>query len=98
MTNYITCPYCGRETTARKARSHQQSCSQRPMSIQEVIDLALSITGTCDIAFAPDDWLEDYLISLAHRKGRETTRAAVQEAILEARQEYLRFVNAGIKL
>lgn len=29
MTNYVTCPTCGRQTTARKARSHQQACRKK---------------------------------------------------------------------
>ena len=27
--NYVTCPTCGRQTTARKARSHQQACKRK---------------------------------------------------------------------
>lgn len=29
MTKYVTCPTCGRQTTARKARSHQQACKRQ---------------------------------------------------------------------
>lgn len=29
MTNYVMCPTCGRQTTARKARSHQQACRKK---------------------------------------------------------------------
>lgn len=61
----------------------------KPMNIPEVIALAMGITDSCDISFAPDDWLADYLVSLAHRQGREVAREIVESAIPLARHEYL---------
>lgn len=83
------CPYCGQQTTARKARSHQQACPLRPMSMSEIIDLALGISDTCDIGFVPHDWLVDHLENLAHRKGREVHRETIEAAIPIAIKEYL---------
>lgn len=91
MTTHIaTCPYCGQTTTARKARSHQRACPQRPMSWWEIVQLALSITDTCDISTCPEAWLEDYLFNLATRKGRTVYRGDIQLAIPDAIQEYYR--------
>jgi hypothetical protein len=61
----------------------------KPLNIPAVIDLALGLTDTCDICFVPDDWLADYLISLAHQQGREVERLIVEKAIPYAREEYL---------
>lgn len=89
MTNYTTCPYCLIQTTARKARSHQQACPLRPMTVRELADLALGMTDTCDISFCPEGWLKDQLISLARRKGRVAYPGDVQSAVQIAIQEYL---------
>ena len=94
MTNYTTCPYCLKQTTTRKARSHQQACPQRPMTVRELADLALSMTDTCDITFCPEGWLEGQLISLAHLKGREAYQSDAKQAAVVAIQEY--YLSIGV--
>lgn len=40
MTNYVTCPWCGRQTTARKAGSHQRACRKRRLTTGSTVTAA----------------------------------------------------------
>lgn len=53
------------------------------MTILEVVEMALTLDGV-DLSFCPEDWLTDYLETLAQRRGRTVSRSIIQEAIHEA--------------
>ena len=94
MINYVTCPYCLIQTTARKARRHQRACPQRPMTVREIVDLVLKMSETCDISFVPEDWLEGEVISRARRTGRTVYPRVVKQSIQLAIQEY--YLSLGV--